>query len=86
MLLSMDGASEDRSNGASEPSWMRSIDPLILAAAREVDVALIDWALSLSPTERLRACTRATAALGRFADAASVCAGQVEPTHPDHAA
>jgi len=47
------------------------LDPLILAAAREVDATLLDWALSLSPMERLRACTKATDALARLADAAS---------------
>ena len=41
-------------------------DPLVLAAAREVDRSLLDWFLSLTPRERLRACTRATRALGRF--------------------
>jgi hypothetical protein len=39
-----------------------------LEAAREVDGALLEWALSLSPRERLRACSTATAALGKFAD------------------
>jgi ribosomal-protein-alanine N-acetyltransferase len=48
-----------------------ALDPLIVEAAREVDGTLLDWALSLSPRERLRACTRATAALGKFADATS---------------
>jgi hypothetical protein len=42
------------------------LDPLILEAAREVDGALLEWALSLSPRERLRACSNATTALGRF--------------------
>jgi hypothetical protein len=43
-----------------------SFDPLVLAAAREVDRSLLEWFLSLTPRERLRACTRATQALGRF--------------------
>ena len=47
--------------------WRRSIDPLILEAAGEVDPTLLDWALRLSPRERLRACSNATAALGKFA-------------------
>ena len=47
------------------------LDPLILEAAREVDGALLDWALSLSPRERLRACSNATAALGKFANVPS---------------
>lgn len=37
--------------------------PELVAAADEVDQTLIDWALSLSPRERLDACTRATRAL-----------------------
>lgn len=37
-----------------------SVDPLVLAAAREVDHSLIEWFLSLTPRERLRACTSAT--------------------------
>jgi hypothetical protein len=45
---------------------MDSFDPLVLAAAREVDRSLLEWFLSLTPRERLRACTRATRALGRF--------------------
>jgi len=38
-------------------------NPLLLAAADDVDVTLIDWALSLSPFDRLRACSRAAKAL-----------------------
>jgi [ribosomal protein S5]-alanine N-acetyltransferase len=49
----------------------RSLDPLVVEATREVDGTLLDWALSLSPRERLRACSKATAALGKFSDAAS---------------
>jgi hypothetical protein len=41
---------------------------LILEAAREVDGPLLEWALSLSPRERLRACSNATTALGKFAN------------------
>ena len=41
-------------------------DPLIVQAAREVDRSLLDWALTLSPRERLRACTKAGVALARF--------------------
>jgi hypothetical protein len=37
--------------------------PLLVAAASEVDTTLIDWALSLTPLERLRACSRAARAL-----------------------
>jgi hypothetical protein len=38
-------------------------DRRLLLAADEVDVTLIDWALSLGPFERLRACSRATRGL-----------------------
>ena len=38
-------------------------NPLLVAAADEVDASLIVWALSLSPMERLRACSRAARAL-----------------------
>jgi hypothetical protein len=41
-------------------------NPLLREAAREVDGTLLDWALSLSPCERLRACSNATRALARF--------------------
>jgi hypothetical protein len=41
-------------------------DPIVLAAAKEVDRSLLEWFLSLTPRERLRACTRTTRALGRF--------------------
>jgi hypothetical protein len=42
------------------------LDPLVLAAVADVDQSLLDWALSLSPRERLRACHKATVALARF--------------------
>jgi len=48
-----------------------AIDPLILQAAREVDPTLLDWALGLSPRERLRACSNATKALDKFVRASS---------------
>ena len=47
------------------------ISPDLLEAASEVDVTLLDWALGLSPRERLRAATRAGKALARFVHAAS---------------
>jgi hypothetical protein len=50
----------------AEPLDIGSFDPLVLAAAREVDRSLIQWFLSLTPRERLRACTRTTRALGGF--------------------
>lgn len=42
------------------------VDPLLVEAAGEVDRTLLHWMLSLSPRERLDACSRATAALARF--------------------
>jgi hypothetical protein len=48
-----------------------AIDPLIVEAAKEVDGSLLQWMLSLSLRERLRACSNASRALGRFRDAAS---------------
>jgi hypothetical protein len=38
-------------------------NPLLVAAADEVDTTLIEWALSLTPFDRLRACSRAAKAL-----------------------
>jgi hypothetical protein len=49
--------------------YLRETDPEILAAADEVDGGLIEWALGMSPLERARACSRATAALAKWADA-----------------
>ncbi len=48
---------------------LAELDPLILEAATEVDGTLLDWALGLSPRERLRASTRAEAALRKFVHA-----------------
>jgi len=42
------------------------LDSLILQAAREVDQTLLDWSLHLSPRERLRGCSKAGMALGKF--------------------
>lgn len=59
---------QDPGAEADSPARPRGLDdPLVQQAAREVDPTLLDWALSLSPRERLRACTRATNALSRFA-------------------
>jgi hypothetical protein len=62
--------SEARTTTEDRP-WRRSIDPLILQAASEVDATLLDWSLALSPRERLRACSNATDALGKFANVTS---------------
>jgi hypothetical protein len=64
----------DRSSTMAREDTARprvDLDPLIVQAAREVDRTLLDWALSLSPRERLRACTNASAALRRFTNASS---------------
>lgn len=47
------------------------LDPKVREAADEVDDSLLDWMLSLSPTERLRAVSKASAALSRFRRASS---------------
>lgn len=47
------------------------LDPLVIQAAREVDRSLLDWALSLSPRQRLRACSNAGLALRRFTSGSS---------------
>jgi hypothetical protein len=43
-----------------------ALDPLLVAAADEVDRTLLEWARNLSPLERLSAASRASAALQRF--------------------
>jgi hypothetical protein len=58
-------------NLTREGTSVAELDPLVLEAAREVDGALLEWALSLSPRERLRACSNATTALGKFANVPS---------------
>jgi hypothetical protein len=50
---------------------LASLDPLIVEAAREVDGTLLDWMLGLSPRDRLRACSNASRALGRFSHVTS---------------
>ena len=42
------------------------LDPLLVEAADEVDRGLLRWSLSLTPRERLRACSRAAATLARL--------------------
>jgi len=42
------------------------IDDLVREAVRDVDPSLLDWTLSLSPRERLRACSNAAVALGKY--------------------
>jgi len=43
-----------------------AFDPLLVAAADEVDRTLLEWARNLSPLERLSAASRAAKALQRF--------------------
>jgi hypothetical protein len=63
----MDGGPKQSVSDRPSPSRTEPIDALLLeAAAREVDGTLLDWALSLSPRERLRACSNAARALGKF--------------------
>jgi hypothetical protein len=42
------------------------IDPLLIEASKDVDRSLLQWSLSLTPRQRLQACTRATRALSKF--------------------
>jgi hypothetical protein len=42
------------------------IGSLILEAVRDVDQSLLDWMLSLSPRDRLRASSNAATALGKY--------------------
>jgi hypothetical protein len=62
----MSRAPKPRPTEVRDRPWKGSLDPLILEAADEVDGTLLDWALGLSPRERLRACSNATIALGKF--------------------
>jgi len=48
-----------------------AIDPLVLQAVADVDRSLLHWSLALSPRERLRSCSRATATLIRLRDASA---------------
>ncbi|MDH3745431.1 MAG: hypothetical protein OES47_10055 [Acidobacteriota bacterium] len=51
---------------AQLPARALELDPLIVAAAAEVDRSLLRWMLSLSPRARLEASTNATRALSRI--------------------
>lgn len=52
-----------------------ALDPLLVAAADEVDRTLLEWARNLSPLERLSAASHASAALQRFQVARAPKAG-----------
>ncbi|HET6417317.1 MAG TPA: hypothetical protein VFG22_13560 [Polyangiales bacterium] len=56
---------------SDEPEEAPDVEELVRAAAREVDRALIQWALSFSPLDRLRASMRSAASLQAFRDAKS---------------
>lgn len=43
-----------------------AVDPELVEAAREIDRTLLRWSLSLTPLERLRACSRTAATLARL--------------------
>lgn len=48
-------------------SWKEIIaDPEMKAAVRDIDQSLLDWALSLTPMERLRCASNAAIALNKF--------------------
>ena len=56
---------------SDKPTKAREVDELIRRAARDVDRTLIQWALSLSPLDRLRAAVRSAASLQTLRDARS---------------
>ena len=56
---------------SDEPEEAPDVEQLVRQAAREIDRTLIDWALSLSPLERLRASMRSAASLEALRDAKS---------------
>jgi hypothetical protein len=56
---------------SDEPKEAPKVDELVRQAACEVDRTLIDWALTLSPLERLRASMRSAASLEALRDAKS---------------
>src|SRR3954469_18883882 len=55
-----------RTAANATPSSQTDLDPVVVQAAREVDRSLLEWSLSLSPRQRLRACSNAVLALARF--------------------
>ncbi|MFZ1866796.1 MAG: hypothetical protein WAU39_21420 [Polyangiales bacterium] len=56
---------------SDELNEMPDVEELVREAAREVDRTLIQWALSLSPLDRLRASMRSAASLQVLRDAKS---------------
>jgi hypothetical protein len=56
---------------SDEPKEAPKVEELVREAAREVDRTLIDWELTLSPLERLRASMRSAASLEALRDAKS---------------
>lgn len=55
-----------RRAGESLLEWVERIDPEVARAITDVDRTLLADCLRLSPLERLRACSGAARALGRF--------------------
>jgi hypothetical protein len=56
---------------SDKPTGAHEVDELVRQAARDVDRTLIQWALSLSPLDRLRASVRSAASLQALRDAGS---------------
>jgi hypothetical protein len=54
---------------ADERGEVFEVDELVRQAAREVDMTLIRWALSLSPLDRLRAAVSSASSLHALRDA-----------------
>lgn len=59
-------AMDARRAGESVPQWIERVDPEVARAVQDVDATLLAHSLSLSPFERLRACSRAARGLARF--------------------
>lgn len=47
-------------------AFVARVDPELVRAVDDVDVALLEWGLSLSPWERLRAASGALQTLSKF--------------------
>jgi len=56
---------------SDRPSGALEVDEVVRQAARDVDRTLIQWALSLSPLDRLRAALSSAASLQALRDARS---------------
>ena len=65
------GPIDAREPDESIADWLRRVDPDLADAACEVDRTLLTESLALSPTDRLRVCTRTVRGLDRFRRATS---------------